>query len=340
MRQQLQFAALTFGIFLTLTSVGRADDKDLKLPTLPPEVKTPTLPPMISRFFFDVSGDGLNAFRNSSDNNQLVVPTAGPGTIISAHDLAYGHVAGYDGQLRVGYDPIGVEFRYLGGFQWTSPNFNAGAVGNVRIGSFSNFGATALTAGGHSTFDSREVNVRWKVFQWLTPFVGYRKLRMTDDTNFNIVFPAFNATYDYNIPWQAKGWQIGLDARLFGPGTPWERGPFFGDVDARIGWYKVTATTNFSLVPSTGGFFGGGSTFSQDNSRIYELGAAVGYQFWSNFEIRVGYRFIAVPDALFASDYVAASTALSSQNLAPNPRLLTIHMATIGARVMFGGNSP
>jgi hypothetical protein len=349
MRGKIFSVLFAFGILLTATAVGHAGSTeptlplppfDLKMQPLPPPVKGPDVPPWLTRFFVDVSGDALNVFRNNSDAQGLVVPTAGPGSIFSAQDFSYGHRVSYDRQFRVGYDPIGFEYRALGGIQWNSPTYDAGAVGSVKIGSFSNFGATDLNGSGHSTFGSHEMNVRFRIFPWLTPFVGYRKLQMTDDLAYNITFPAFTAVYDYNIPWQAKGWQVGIDARLFGPGTPWEPGPFFGDIDARVGSFNVSATTNFNLLPSTGGSFPAGSSYSQNNSRIYEVGGAVGYRFGSNLEIRAGYRALVVPNALFASDYAAASTAQNSQAIVPNPRRLTVQMATIGARFILGGIGP
>jgi hypothetical protein len=117
-------------------------------------------------------------------------------------------------------------------------------------------------------------------------------------------------------------------------------GPFFGDIDGRIGTYDVNATTNFNLIPSTGGSFPGGSSYSQTGVKIYEIGGAVGYRLGSNLEFRIGYREIHIPDALFANDYAVASTAQSNQNIVPTPRPLNIQMATAGVRVMSGGGQP
>ena len=130
------------------------------------------------------------------------------------------------------------------------------------------------------------------------------------------------------------GWQFGAEVRLFGPGTPWQPGPFFADIDGRIGYYRVSANTDFTLVPSTGGLFTGGNIFTRHGS-IYEAGVTLGYQVTPNWEVRAGYRFLSIEDGLFVADYVVASTANSTQAAVPAPRRLDLHMATVGTRLIF-----
>jgi opacity protein-like surface antigen len=294
--------------------------------------KAPDPPPA---WFIDASIDYVYMRRTSPDGT-MVVPTAGPGTIFAAQDFPFPNRSGYDARLRVGYGQFGVEGRYLGGFRWNTKSIDAGAVGNVRIGSFSNFGATDLIGGpDRSKLDSWEINGRWKALPWFTAFAGYRQFKMSDETDFNITFPAFTALYQFMIPnWKAQGGQIGAEVRLLGPGTTWQPGPFFVDVDGRVGYYHVTANSSFLLTPSTGGQFTGGAPFAH-NSFIYEAGVALGYRIVPNWEVRVGYRYISIADALFAADYAVAATAQSSQAIVPNTRRLELHMATVGTRLVF-----
>jgi opacity protein-like surface antigen len=129
--------------------------------------------------------------------------------------------------------------------------------------------------------------------------------------------------------------QIGADVRLLGPGTTWQPGPFYFDVDGRIGLFQVSADTAFNLLPSTGGSFPAGASFSKNNSLIYELGATLGYQLTPNWDVHVGYRWLSIADALFAGDYAVAANAQSSQNIVPNTRRFNLQMGTIGTRVTF-----
>jgi hypothetical protein len=302
---------------------------------MPTKAPLAPAPAVSSGLFVDASIDGVFVRRNSADGT-IVIPIAAPGALISGQDFPFDRtVGGYDARLRVGYGQWGLEGRYLGGLRWNSAVPDLGAVGNFRLGSFSNFGATALSAADRSNFRSVEANLRWQPWTWLTPFAGYRQIKMFDESDFNVAFPAFTALYSFTVPWKAEGPQVGTEIRLFGPGTPWQPGPFFADVDGRIGYYHVSATTNFLLAPSTGGTFTGGSTFSRSNSMIYELGATLGYQVTRNWEVRVGYRFISIADALTANDYAAAATAASTQAVVPNTRRLDLNMATIGTRIVF-----
>ncbi len=303
---------------------------------MPVKAAPSTAVTVFSGFFVDGSIDGIYAHRNSAVGTMVPV-LGGPGTIIDAQDLPFkDDKNAYDARLRIGFSQFSVEGRYLGGFGWKSQLPNLGAVGNVQIGSFSNFGATALSAEGHSTFKSRELNARWQPLQWLTAFVGYRRITMSDKTDLNIAFPAFTAVYSFEVPWRAQGFQVGAEVRLFGPGTSWQPGPFFADVDARIAFMNVKASTAFALRPSTGGLFTGGvPQFSKDNSTVYELGAVLGYRILPNWEVRAGYRFISIEDGLTANDYVIAATANASQNVIPDSRRINLHMGTIGTRVMF-----
>jgi hypothetical protein len=286
-----------------------------------------------SGFFFGASIDALYGSRTNAQG-VLVVPTAGPGRVIGADDLKYGSESGYDIRARVGYAQWSIEGRYLGGFNWSNNLPNLGAVGNVRIGSFSNFGATALTANAHGNFESWEGNLRWQMLPWLTPFVGIRKVTIGDDNSLNIVFPAFNADYHFRTAQRATGVQLGIEARLVGPGTS-QPGPFYFDVDGRIGIYHMKTVTDFSLLPSTGGVFTGGASRNDSGSAILEVGATLGYQITPFWDVHAGYRFISVQDAISASDYFAAATAASSQAVVPNARRLDLQMFTVGTKLLF-----
>jgi opacity protein-like surface antigen len=288
-------------------------------------------------FFIDGSLDGVSAYRNNA-GGVIAHTLFSTNPVATGQSLAYGQIVGpYDARLRVGYGPFGIEGRELGGFQWKA-KASYGAAGDFQLGSFSNFGATNLTGAAVAKFESREVNLRFQALSWLTPFVGYRQIRMSDQDVLTVTFPAFSAPYDFDVPWEAEGAQIGAEARLFGPGTPWAPWPVFADVDARIGEFDVSGANRFNLTPSTGGSFPNNVNFSRDSQVIYELGAALGYQLTQNIEIRAGYRFLAIPDAPFAAGYAAATTSAESVSATPSARTLDLQMATLGLRVMLPSN--
>ncbi len=290
-----------------------------------------TLP---SGFFVSGSIDGVLARRNTA-SGAIVVPTVGPGTIIDADDFSLKNGGGADARLRVGYGQWSLEGRFLGNFQKDSGIPNLGAVGNVRIGSFSNFGATALSGSASTKMESWELNLRWQAQPWLTPFIGYRQLKLSDQTSLTITFPAFSALYNFSTPWLARGAQIGADIRLLGPGTTWQPGPFFFDLDARVGLFHVSADSAFLLLPSTGGGFPGGSSFSKNTSLISEFGATLGYQLTPNWDIHTGYRLLIAQNVVTANDYAIAATAQSTQSAVPSGRQMNMNMFTVGTRLTF-----
>jgi opacity protein-like surface antigen len=293
----------------------------------------PPPPAFPSGFFFGASLDGIYSYRNNA-GGVLVTTLGAPTSLLNGQDLAFPDKGGVDARLGAGFGQWSVEGRFLGGFKWNS-SIPAFASGNAQIGAFSNFGVNSLSPSARSSLDSWEANLRWQALPWLTPFVGYRQIKMSDETDINAVFNAFSALYTFSIPWQAKGVQIGANVRLLGPGTTWQPGPFFFDVDGRIGIYKVNADVLFNLIPSTGGSFPSGTTFSKSNSMIYELGATLGYQITPNWDVHVGYRLLSITDALFANDYAARATALATAAAAPDTRRFNLNMVTIGTRVMF-----
>lgn len=285
-------------------------------------------------FFVSGSIDGVLAHRNTS-SGPIVIPTAGPGTIVDADDFSLKNGSGADARLRIGYGQWSLEGRFLGNFQKDSAIPNLGAVGNVRIGSFSNFGATAFEGSASTKMQAWELNLRWQAQPWFTPFIGYRELKLSDHTALTITFPAFNAVYNFSTPWLARGVQIGADLRLLGPGTSWQPGPFFFDLDARVGLFHVSADSAFALLPSTGGSFTGGSSFSKNASVISEFGATVGYQFTPNWDIHAGYRLLIAQNVVTANDYAVAATAQSTQSAVPSGHQMTMNMFTVGTRFTF-----
>jgi hypothetical protein len=319
------------GLLVVSAVAALADDASVNPP--PP----PSPPAIPTGFFIDGSFDGVSAYRNNADG--VITHSLGSShPIATGQSLAYGRILGpYDARLRAGYGPFGIEGRELGGFGWKA-KADYGAPGNFQLGPFTNFGATNLTGAAAAKFESREANLRFQALPWLTPFVGYRQITMSDQDEFNVNFAAFTALYDFSVPWKAEGVQIGAEARLFGPGTPWAPWPVFADVDARIGDFNVSGSNKFGFYPSPGGSFLGGSSFSREGQVIYELGASLGYQLTQNIEIRAGYRFLAIPDAPFAADYAIAATSAYSASVAPSPRTLDLQMVTLGLRMMLSAN--
>jgi hypothetical protein len=293
---------------------------------------------VFSNLVFDASVDWLSVRRNNSSGGTIIQQFGSTTPFLTGQNLIFGEITGAtDLRLRVGYAQWTIESRRLDGFSWNSSSPNLGGIGNVQIGSFSNFGVIGVNGiAGQSQFQSDEMNFRWQPVPWFTPFAGYRWITMQDQTSFTVVFPAFTALYSFAIPvWQSSGPQIGAEVRLIGPGTPWLPIPFFVDVDARIGSFHTNAITGFNLLPSTGGSFPGGASFASSGSQTYEIGVAVGYRISPNAEIRVGFRRLSIADALFANDYAAAALAQHSQSIVPGAQRLNIDMATIGSRLFF-----
>jgi hypothetical protein len=183
-----------------------------------------------------------------------------------------------------------------------------GAVGNVRIGSFSNFGATALTATRYLTsLHSSELNHVQTVNPRCDFLLGFRWIELSDDLNYNIVFPAFNADYNWQENNHMYGAQTGTRLQL------WElNSPLQMLATLKAGIYGNVADNDFTLRPSTGGQFDGGG-FDTQLAFVGEINFVSSYQVTQSVSVYGGYQVLWLDGVALASDALAASTAASSQ---------------------------
>lgn len=300
--------------------------------------KPPSAPPLNSGWFVDGSIDGAVTRRNSSE---AVIGSTDAGATFGASDLGFGQADAFDVRARAGYGPISVEGRYLGDFNWKSQTTAAtGGRLTIKFADPVSFnGATQASAFDHSRLDSRELNLRFQAAAWFAPFIGYREIRTSDQTIFNITTLRSSSaeTAGLSAPWKAAGFQVGAVARLFGPETPWLSTPLFADVDVRAGYFDATGTVN-SWLGASGVLYTDQSTVNRSDIPIYELGATIGYRVTSNLELRAGYRYLAIADAMFANDNFARSNAITGASFVPATRRLDLQMATIGFQLMLPPN--
>jgi hypothetical protein len=239
----------------------------------------------------------------------LIVPTAGPGVIANGGDFNFGWDAGVD--MTFGYRTSSCsawEFRYFNDDDASADPINYGAVGNVRIGSFSNFGATNLTATRYLTsLHSSELNYVREVNPRCEFLTGFRWIELEDDINFNIVFPAFNADYTWNENNHMYGAQMGTRLNMWELNSPLQ---LLGTFKAGI--YGNVADNDFTLRPSTGGQFDGGG-FDTQLAFVGEIDFTASYQLTQHFSVYGGYQVLWLDGVALASDALAASTAASSQ---------------------------
>jgi len=245
--------------------------------------------------------------RSSPAALPLVVPTAGPGQIAGGGDFNFGATAGPDvGIARRLASGNSIEMRYFGALNWTDIQ-PYGAVGNVRIGSFSNFGATDLFARYASRLNSTEVNWLGPISDRITVVGGFRAIALHDVLNYHITFPAFTADYNWNVDNHLYGGQIGTYLALWNLD-----GPFTVNAGLKAGAYSNLADNDFFLRPSTGGLFTGGRSI-QRPAFVGDVNVTAAYQLTNHIALRGGYQLLWLEHVALASDQLAASTAASTQ---------------------------
>lgn len=245
--------------------------------------------------------------RSRPAGDATIVPLAGPGVIARGDDYGFNWAAGPDVSIqRRTAEGNAWELRYFGALDWDAADAY-GAVGNVRIGSFSNFGATNLTARYRSSLDSAELNTIHPLssrFSWLA---GFRWLELSDTLTSTITFPAFSADYNWHETNHLYGAQLG---GLFHFARPSDRLTF--DSVFKAGVYGNDANNDFTLLPSTGGQFDGGLGGSSV-AFVGEIGITGVYQLTEHIALRGGYQTLWISGVALASDNMANATALGSQ---------------------------
>jgi hypothetical protein len=258
----------------------------------------------------------------------LVRPIAGPGAIAGGEDFAMGWSAGPDVSFRRRTSRGNEwELRYFGALQWDSPVVQYGAVGNVQIGSFSNFGATNLTGQYLSSLHSTELNWRRPHSERLSWLAGFRWIELSEDINSTITFPAFSALYNWHTTNHLYGGQLGADLNLWRLSGPLSINSVF-----KGGVYGNDANNDFTLLPSTGGVFNGGLG-GMDVAFVGEIGVTSAYQLSRHCALRGGYQLLWIDGAALASDQMAASTARATQTLIDSTGAVFYHGALMSLDV-------
>jgi hypothetical protein len=255
-----------------------------------------------------VTAGAVFLHRQRPEGERLVVPTAGPGMISTGQDYSFGWDAGPDLTIerRMASGNIW-QVRYFADDDATADPRNYGAVGNVRIGSFSNFGATALTSTYFTTLHSTELNWLHPMGDRCTFLAGFRWIELHDNLSYNIVFPAFNADYHFDENNHLYGAQMGTILNLWNLNSPFKL-----DAGLKAGIYGNVADNAFSLVPSTGGFFGGGGN-DTDLAFVGEIDVTGSYFVTEHMALRGGYQVLWLDGVALASNQLANATAASSQ---------------------------
>ena len=279
-----------------------------------------------------VSADALYASRSISGRSApTVIPLAGPGSIFTGNTVHAGPEAGLDARLGWTNDTWGVEGRYLGAFRWTG-SADGGAVGNVRIGSFSNFGATDLTDSVDSRLDTAEVDITRALTPAFTVFGGVRWMHFDDQNSMNITFPTFTAAYNFAA--DTTGWapQLGVEGKFSMLNSTGGEIAYV-NLDVRGGALFEKNTDSFNLLPSTGGSFPGGGGASKTSSFI-EAGAVIGHRL-GHYSLEAGYRIFYVDEIPDGTGYAAAALASFGQSMPPTYHNLVVQTVTLGVKAQF-----
>jgi hypothetical protein len=268
--------------------------------------------------------------RARPDDQALIVPTAGPGLIASGGDFDLDWEAAPDVSLiHRTEDGNFWEMRYFGFLDWDSSTVGYGAVGNVRIGSFSNFGATNLTGDYGTKMHNFEINVRNPRSDRFTLIGGFRYIELTDTLNYDITFPAFTANYNWHEDNQLYGAQIGGDFDLWRLNEMVTVNAIF-----KGGVFGNHMNNDFTLRPSTGGVFDNGGE-NNDVALVGEIGVTGAIQFTDHIALRSGYQMMWLDGLALASDNMARATRISSQAGIDEDGHLFIHGGTVSLDFMW-----
>jgi opacity protein-like surface antigen len=283
----------------------------------------------------DVSVDGVYGSRNKPSNAVIIQDTTTGATVLSGGDLPFDDKGGLDARVRLGVGAWALEARYFGGFKWkSSTQATTPAIWNFpTVPPLFGLGVAQTTDDYSSRLHSWEGNLRWRANSHIVLFVGGRWISQREALSVFANFGANAATISWTTDLSAGGPQIGAEARVFGPGTSFNPlGRVFLDLDARIAYLRLHSGQTFSVVQNIGPpFLANGSL--EKNTYAYELGAMLGFEVTPNVELRAGYRYFTLQNAIAAPDLVAATDVLNAVINAPTSRL-SVSAVTVGLRVL------
>ena len=316
-------AVLTIAASLVMLSSAHAVDN------IPPRPAAP------SGLSFDASIDGLYGRRNYSDA-VIVQDTVTTATALSGNNFSFDDKGGVDARLRIGYGPWAVEGRYFGGFKWSASRTDTtpGIFNFPTVPPLFGLGVAALDSDATGRLHSFEGNLRWAANSQIVVFAGGRWVSQPDRLAVFADFGANAATISWDSDFKAIGPQIGFDARLFGPRTPFNPLHYvFLDVDARLGYLWSSGKQTFSVVQNIGPAFGARGSF-HDTTLAYELGAALGIAITPNVELRAGYRYFVLENGVFAPDLIGATNVINARINQATTRV-AVNTVSFGLRAVF-----
>lgn len=257
---------------------------------------------------WSVTGGAVFMTRSTPTSQQIIHPVGSTTTVSNAADFNFNYSGGPQVTIdrRIGDGNI-LELRYFGDLDWTS-SANYGAVGNVQIGSFSNFGAIGLTANDATRLNSAEFNWLHSVSDRVTFLAGARWLDVHDELQYHIAFPAFGALYDWKESNRLYGGQLGGKFAL------WKMdGPLSIDAVLKAGVFANSADNNFDLLPTTGGSFPGGATGTA-TSFVGEIDVMATYAVCSHISLQGGYQLLWIDRLALGTEEAAAATLNGTQD--------------------------
>jgi len=262
--------------------------------------------------------------RSTPDAGAIVQPLGGGAPISRAEDFDFNWGAGPEISIarRVQSGDVW-QVRYFGAMDFESEE-SFGEVPNFRLGSFSNFGATSLSARYDSTLHSTEVNWLRPVGRWFTFLAGFRSIELHDELTYHVTFPAFSANYIWNEDNHLYGGQLGGVISLYNPG-----GPLSVDCTLKAGVYENFADNDFTLATSIGGAFEGAG-YQSEAAFAGEINFTAVYRFTASWAFRGGYQLLWLDGVALASDQAAAATANLTQNAIDNDGDVFYHGAILG----------
>lgn len=290
--------------------------------------------PFPAGWSLDASADGV--FARRSQSSAVIAQDTGTGApVVTASDLPFDTETGLDARARIGYGAWSLEGRYFGGFKWKSASSTTSpAVWNFpTVPALFGLGVAALDSTYDGKLRSWEANLRWRANSNIVLFVGGRWISQPENLLVTADFGANTANVSWDSALTARGPQIGIDARLFGPRTPFNpMQRVFLDVDARFAYLKSSGTQAFLVTQSVGPSFGANGSFSR-NTFAYELGAMLGVEVTPNIELRAGYRYFVLQDAVMAPDLIAATNVVTA-TVGPASSRLAVSAVTLGLRAL------
>jgi len=279
------------------------------------------------------SADAVYAWRSvSSDNEPIIVPDAGSGSLYSGGDAKAGPRPGVD--LRLGWNgPMwGLEGRYFGAFHWSGSS-DLGTPGDFRIGDATETGVNDLTAGVSSRFDSGEFNATHALDSGVVLFAGARVIHFTDTFSADAFGPGpTDGHFSFRADTTGVGPQVGAQAKFsLLNSTGGELA--YVNLDVRGGLLFERNQDTYSLT-TNGVVSASAGANGTITSGVFEGGVTVGHRL-GPYSLEAAYRLLYINRVPTGEGYAADSLANASESGPPVAKSLLIQAITLGVKRTF-----